>query len=91
MPEPEIKSKPLYKEFYTTKYLLFQLVGNTGKTVKYLVLNKDSGITLGEIKWYGSFRKYGFFTTNPDAVYDTNCLQCIRDVIADLEARRKHD
>lgn len=48
----------------------------------------DSGEIIGEIKWYGPFRKYSFFPY-PQTVYEQDCLKEITNFIVFLMEARK--
>lgn len=58
------------------------------KTKTFMVKNKDTGDWLGDIKWYGAWRKYSFFTkaimdhSKPvQFVFEATCLQDITDFL----------
>lgn len=58
------------------------------KTDVYTVHNKESGVQVGVVKWYGPFRQYSFF---PDAnmVFERQCLLDITKFIHHLMIERK--
>lgn len=72
------------------EYNPFRIDGkvNRKKTTKYWVENKDNGVILGTIEWYGPFRQYSFFP-EPNMVFEKTCLQDITDFIKQLEIERK--
>lgn len=53
------------------------------KTQRFNLVAKESRIVLGEIKWFGRWRKYCFFPA-PDMVFEQDCL---RDVSLFMEQR----
>jgi len=56
------------------------------KTRIFYVHSKDGGF-LGEIKWYGAWRKYSFFPS-PRVVFEEDCLRDIAQFME--EASKKH-
>lgn len=73
-----------------SKYLGFCYRGksDSGKTEKYNVYNKVHGMLLGEIKWHGAFRKYGFFPIL-ETVFDSQCLKEIGEFLDKMMRERK--
>jgi len=59
-----------------TEHLGFSEVGFTGKTYIISVINIHDGVCVGQIKWFGRWRKYCFFP-NKDTVFDSKCLSDI--------------
>lgn len=70
------------------KWIYFSAVNSTGKTTVYNCYNKESETFLGQVKWYGPFRKYSFF---PEAniVFETQCLKDIASFLDQLMLERK--
>lgn len=70
------------------KWIQFSAVVHTGKTTVYNCFNKEFGTLLGQVKWYGAFRKYSFF---PEAniVFEETCLKDIASFLAQLMLERK--
>jgi hypothetical protein len=62
------------------KYIIIKLVSIGDRTNKYQVVSKNNNILLGDIKWYGPWRKYCFFPSN-DTIFET---QCLSDIIHSL-------
>lgn len=59
------------------------------KTDIYLVQTKgDNPITIGCIKWYGSFRKYSFFPYE-NTVFENQCLKDIANFLEHLMKERR--
>lgn len=70
-------------------YIQFVQQASTGKTEIHHVMTKgDEPFRLGTIKWHGAWRRYCFFT-EPDTIFDCNCLQEIMDFINNLMAVRE--
>ena len=70
-----------------SKYLEFQTVGNTGKTVIVDVLSRLHGFKLGTIKWFGKWRQYTFFPES-NTLYNRVCLREIADYVSELTCAR---
>ena len=72
---------------HDTQYLRFVLANvQKPKTAVWLVLTKDSekedaGHELGQVRWFGRWRKYAFFPAM-NTVYEQTCL---RDLAAFCE------
>jgi hypothetical protein len=68
-----------------SKWIIFSLKEDTGKTKKYFVFTKDEfpsvSLKLGEIKWFGRWRQYAFFP-EPETVFEH---QCLKDIVAFME------
>ena len=73
----------------SSKWIIFSLYENTGKTLKYEVLTKDTPvIKLGEVRWFGRWRQYSFFP-EPNTVFEKQCLKDIVGFIETLMQERK--
>lgn len=68
----------LTKEY---KWIVLSAVVNTGKTIVYNCSNKENRVLLGQVKWYGAFRKYSFFP-EPNMVFES---QCMRDIVSFMD------
>jgi hypothetical protein len=68
-----------------TKYLLFVQLNRDKdrKTEVVTVNNKHHNMTIGVIKWYSNWRQYCFFPYG-ETIWNTDCLNDINAVIADL-------
>jgi hypothetical protein len=53
----------------------------TGKTFTWIVEAKD-GSAIGEVKWFGRWRKYSFYPAS-DCVFEQTCLREIAEFIED--------
>lgn len=71
-----------------SRYMEFDLAGETGKTGIWNIISKSSGFLLGRIKWYGPWRQYCFFPS-PQCVFNTGCMADITAFIKELMAERK--
>ena len=60
------------------KWLRFDLAPSRGKTSVWFVVSKQQGETLGEIKWYGGWRRYCFFPF-AETLYEQDCLRSIAE------------
>lgn len=73
------------------KYMtaIIDLVGSRGRKTPVYAIHEGSGTNrLGEIKWYGPWRGFCFFPKG-NTVFDAECLQQIREWIAELNKRYK--
>lgn len=73
-----------------TKWLNIRLAPKDrpdAKTEKYRVCTKD-GTFLGEVKWFGQWRKYSFFPTECTA-YESTCMRDIAQFMDDMMAERR--
>lgn len=63
------------------KYIEFVIVGtsDSGKTGIWEVRNKYHKTVIGEVRWYGAWRKYGFFSDG--GVFEPACLRYIADFV----------
>ena len=59
------------------------------KTDTYFVQNRETRSLIGQVKWYGPFRKYSFFPLN-NTVYEPTCLRDIAEFIDKLMTERKN-
>lgn len=68
-----------------TSYLSFPHTGwsKSQKTKVWGVVNTYEGreIMIGQVKWYGPWRKYAFFPLGANTVFEHNCLREIADFI----------
>ena len=71
------------------KYIYFQEILLQRKTKTFLALNKNSGESLGAIKWYAPWRKYCFFVSDHELVFDASCLADIQDFLNKLMQEKK--
>jgi len=73
-----------------SKYLCFEELEVKPKTKQFAVKN-ISGFILGCVKWYAPWRRYCFFNTAIELVFDTVCLAEIKDFITKLMLERKEE
>jgi hypothetical protein len=76
------------------KWIRFEHVGQSesGKTSIWRVVSTSAiGVLLGEVRWYGPWRKYSFFPNQHLAlVFEKDCLRDIADFTeAETNARKK--
>jgi len=71
-----------------SKWIYFVLVKEGLKTNAWIVTARESQEKLGEIKWFGRWRKYAFFPYE-GTVYEPTCLKDIAEFIEDQMRRRK--
>jgi len=74
-----------------SKYLEFRLVpvdNGPAKTDIWEVLNKNSEVRLGQIRWYGAWRQYCYFPRR-ETVMSSECLDDITTFIKNLMQARK--
>ena len=71
-----------------SKYLEFDLIGNTGKTEIWNILSKKSEFILGQIQWYGPWRQYCFYPSS-DSLFNITCMADIQNHIKKLMEDRK--
>jgi len=71
-------------------YIRFSLSENKpkGKTHIWEVIAKAGGF-LGQVQWFGRWRKYSFFPA-PDCVFEETCLEDIADFIKWTTHSHKH-
>ena len=68
------------------KWVIFALAAEQNpKTSVWNVLSKEGGETLGQVRWYGRWRKYAFFP-RPNTLYENDCL---RDIAGFIELAMK--
>lgn len=66
-------------------------LSESGKTkIWRLVTISTFGVLLGEVRWYGPWRKYSFFPNRDLAlVFEKDCLRDIADFCESETAKRK--
>jgi len=67
----------------TYKYIHFVVIQEKGKTSVWSCRNNSTRYELGLVQWYGPWRQYCYFSSNP-AVYSDGCLADIRDFISSV-------
>ncbi len=70
------------------RFVLYPYVKPWQKTHVYHVVTIDGGVKLGEVRWWGAWRKYAFF---PEAstLYEPTCLRDIAAFIDGLMEERR--
>lgn len=69
-------------------WIYFLLTSKSEKTARYNVVAKEGEIILGEIKWFGRWRKYALFP-NENTVFESKCLNDIFNFLNYLMQKRK--
>jgi hypothetical protein len=59
----------------------------SSKTTIWQVVSMNDD-TLGEVRWYAQWRRYGFYPDGDGSVFDANCLQALSDFCS--ERTREH-
>lgn len=70
------------------KYIWFELLSDTGKTQKWMCVNKSSGFNLGTIQWYGAWRQYTFIPEY-GSEYNNGCLDSISGFLTRLSKEKR--
>jgi hypothetical protein len=60
------------------------------KTDIWEIMSVQSGETLGEIRWWGAWRKYVFAPANK-TIWDNKCMQEVQDFITEEISKRKNE
>ena len=71
------------------KWIKFVLILKKEKTSVYNVVTKDGDVALGQIRWFGQWRKHAFFPYN-DTVYEATCLTDIVQFMNELMRERNN-
>lgn len=69
-------------------YTRFNQIKDTGKTKVWAVYNSDNGSHLGEIRWYGAWRKY-VLAVAPGTIWSADCLVDVARFIETQMAARQ--
>ena len=67
------------KSEMTKTYIRMVQIHDTGKTLVWAVETLEDGAKIGEIRWFGRWRKYAFWPN--DAIFEQVCLREIADFI----------
>lgn len=83
----ERKHCPETKE---TEHLRFTFgLSKSGRTIVAKIISRRTDQVLGEIKWHGPWRQYGFYPGNITTVWNRTCMDEVHGVITELmDARR---
>lgn len=78
------------KQARTVTHLEFRYTvpDTSRKTLTYDVLRADSGVLLGQVRWYAHWRRYALYP-EADRVFDRACLIEITTFIDGLMAKRR--
>ena len=58
------------------------------KTKRILITRKSQPVVLGEIRWFGQWRRYAFYP-QPGCLFDAVCLNDIQSKLVELMNERK--
>jgi len=58
------------------------------KTHAYLIHSRSSGLLLGRIDWFGSWRQYCFWP-EPGTLWSDGCLADVQAVLSRLQPKRR--
>jgi len=77
------------KEVFEGKYITVEFFENSksGKTKIYYVFGQN-GAKLGEIKWFGAWRRYSFYPEDK-TLFEKTCLLDIIKFIDEITLERK--
>jgi len=70
------------------QYICFKLLGDTGKTQSWAVMNKSSHRAIGHISWYGGWRQYTFQPYR-NTEYNNACLDAISVFLTKLNSYKR--
>lgn len=62
-----------FAKSFEAKWIRFEIIEEKPKTVVAAIYSKDDNSLLGEIKYYGPFRKYSFMP-EPQTVFEQHCM-----------------
>jgi hypothetical protein len=71
-----------------SKYIEFDMIGDTGKTEIWNIISKTSEFILGQIRWDGAWRQYCFYPS-PRTVFNPSSMEDISKQIKELMAKRR--
>lgn len=72
-----------------SRYLNFKEVGRTPSGITAIIeVSNKAGVIIGEVKWYGSWRKYCFNTVQ-GIVLDEHCMKDIIDYMIEKTIAQK--
>lgn len=75
-----------------SEWLKFTENKTKGKTKWFIVWSKQTGHTLGAIKWYPAWRHYCFIPTSlHETVYSDRCLEELAEFVEDLNLSHKFE
>lgn len=73
------------------EYITFEeRKSSTGATIILSIYSKKAHVFLGEIKWFGAWRKYCFFPHDM-TIFDNVCLEIIQGKLEELMKDRKSE
>lgn len=73
---------------FNSKWIHFVRIQSTGKTQIWQVVTNEGNTLLGQIKWFGNWRKYAFYPEN-FTVFESTCLTDITKFLDGLMLERR--
>ena len=70
-------------------YFVWSHYSPSGKTSYWNVRSKSSGVILGYVMWYASWRQYCFFPAD-DTIWNTGCLQTLFE-FCEIETKKHRE
>jgi hypothetical protein len=70
-----------------TKYMTFKLLEKKPRTTVWVITNNHSGVVLGLVEWYASWRQYVFVPREPSC-FNNDCLKAIEDFLTNLNKQQ---
>lgn len=58
------------------------------KTPIYHIISKHSNTEIGQVKWYGAWRKFCFFPEK-GTIWDNKCIKDLLDFICNVNEKKK--
>jgi len=75
-------------EYVDGTWIHFMLKELRAKTKVYVIANKDDGSVLGEVKWFGRWRKYAAAL---NGMFEEKCMREIADFCEKLTREHKQE
>jgi hypothetical protein len=87
--KPPVSELKWEGDFVSAHFIAFRRIGvsKSGKTLIWGVEASEDGVDLGQVKWYGPWRKYVF--EHGDNVYEQVCLRDIAQFCEELTKEHK--
>lgn len=63
------------------------VIPNRKTAIYWIHSKKDANIILGEIKWFGAWRKYCFFP-GENTIFDNKCLNFILEFLEEVNGKK---
>jgi len=69
------------------KYIQFEFISSTGKTSRWVVLNKSHTTCLGNVVWFSGWRQY-VFQPEFGTEFNNTCLDAISQFLSKLNSHQ---